>query len=98
MLSYKRSLYFLVASVAVAVLPAISGLIAYAAAGVLGCTVSEASVNPCRLLGIDIGGALNAMVVMIWSILITVPIGVIGVLIGFVWTVYVFIRNRRHPL
>jgi hypothetical protein len=70
-------------------LPLFSVMIAGTLASWGGCTLHEGFVNPCIILGQDIGQTLYAMGVSGWFMLVTIPFGLIGLLLGLVWLIIV---------
>ena len=69
--------------------PLLSVLFTGLVAGANGCAVNEAFVQPCMVLGMDLGGLLYFTGVMGWFMLATVPLGG-GALI--VWLVILLIH------
>jgi hypothetical protein len=60
------------------VFPLLSVLVTSAIASIGGCQVNEAFVQPCVILGIDLGGLLYGMGVLGWLMLVTLPAGAIA--------------------
>ena len=56
----------LAAIVVLAILPVAAALGAYAVADAHGCRLNEAGVNPCVVLGIDMGGTLTFLGLLAW--------------------------------
>lgn len=79
----------LLAIVVFALLPVASVFLTYLIAEANNCQVNEAYVQPCVVLGIDLGGLLYGMGVMGWLMLVTLPLGG-GALI--VWLVMLVIH------
>ena len=65
--------------------PILSVLIASGIATSCGCKVDEGSAHPCIIYGVDIGGLLYKMGVAGWFMIVTIPIGLIGL---FLFTLY----------
>lgn len=55
--------------------PLASVYFTYLVADANGCTVNEATVHPCMVMGMDWGGLLYATGVMGWFMLATLPLG-----------------------
>lgn len=53
-------------------------------ANALGCQVDEGSIHPCNCLGVDIGGPLYALGMMGWFALVTLPTGLLAMVVYFV--------------
>ncbi|KKB76304.1 hypothetical protein VW29_21010 [Devosia limi DSM 17137] len=70
--------------------PVLSVCFTYLVAEATGCVVNEAGINPCLVLGQDIGGVLYTTGVMGWFMLVTLPLGG-GALI--VWPVMLIIHR-----
>lgn len=83
----------LVAIVFLAALPLISVFATYLIADANACTVNEANVHPCVVMGTDIGGLLYFMGVMGWFMLATIPFGAMAVL---VWLVVLIIHYLAY--
>lgn len=61
--------------------PVLSVMATALAASILGCVVHEGFVNPCTVLGKDIGPTLYAMGVLGWFMLITIPTGILAFMV-----------------
>ncbi len=61
--------------------PILSVLACATIAKVMGCQVHEGGGVPCKCLGVDIGPLLYLLGVMGWMALVTVPTGLIGMVI-----------------
>ncbi|HVW91728.1 MAG TPA: hypothetical protein VHB74_03890, partial [Devosia sp.] len=64
-----------------ALAPLASVLVASFVAGANGCALDEGSIHPCLVGGADRGEALYTMAVAGWLMLLSLPLGVIGVLV-----------------
>lgn len=73
-------------------LPMISVLTAGAIAQAAGCALDEGRVNPCTVAGMDVGEALYTMFVMGWMFFLTVPTGLVALVL---FTVIVLIKRFR---
>ena len=74
------------------ILPMISVLTASAIADASGCTVNEGSSHPCIVAGTDIGDTLYTMFVMGWMFFLTVPTGLVALVL---FTVIVLVKRVR---
>lgn len=81
----KKPLILLVLSVIFGLLPLVSVLIAAAISSANNCVLHEGGVNPCIVLGVDMGETLYQLGVMGWYMFISIPFGSIGVLISLFW-------------
>ena len=63
------------------VAPILSFAIAGGVARFCGCQVDESGVHPCIILGTDVGGLLYDMCVAGWFALLTVPFGLLVILL-----------------
>jgi hypothetical protein len=77
---WRRYLIILLAIIVIAGSPLISVLISTLIADSNGCVVHEGFVNPCVVLGVDIGGGLYGGFVLGWLMLVTFPVGAIALL------------------
>jgi hypothetical protein len=79
--------------------PLISALISGAIASALGCTVNEGGASGCILMGRDIGETLTVMFVLGWLEFVTLPLGLVGLVVWVVVAAAVAIvgwRRRRR--
>ncbi len=60
-----------------------------------GCTLNEANYNPCIVNGTDWGHILGAAFISGWLGLITIPVGLLALLVILVMFVTGAIRKRR---
>jgi hypothetical protein len=61
--------------------PVLSVLISSGIAMALGAQLDEANNHPAYLLGVDIGGLLSVMFVLGWLALVTIPTGLIALVV-----------------
>lgn len=60
-----------------------------------GCVVNEGDVNPCMLLGVDIGELLYNMFAMGWLIIVTQPFGLfVGGISLILLVIGIFVKNK----
>jgi hypothetical protein len=83
-------IYFLLALFTIA--PIVSNGIAHWVASACGCGLSEARVYPCIVHGVDVGEWLTYMLVSGWFAFLTLPIGLISML---VFTNNLLTRKKR---
>ena len=74
------------------ILPMISVFTASAIADASGCTLNEGSSHSCIVFGTDVGETLYTMFVMGWMFFLTVPTGLVALV---VFTVIVWIKRIR---
>ena len=67
----------LVVVILLCLVPMASAFLASAIAHYTGCTLNEADVHPCVVLGTDIGGALYTAFVAGWFMLLTFPLAIL---------------------
>ncbi|MEZ5788463.1 MAG: hypothetical protein R3D62_18740 [Xanthobacteraceae bacterium] len=79
-----------------AALPLVNVAVAVGLASALGCTLNEAGVNPCPLLGIDLGQVLAGMAVLGWLGLAKIPAAAILILAWFVVLLVVVVNLLRE--
>jgi hypothetical protein len=75
-------------------LPMISVFTASAIAEASGCSLDEGSAHPCMVSGTDIGETLYTMFVLGWLFFLTVPTGLVA-LVLFTVAVLLAARARR---
>lgn len=63
-----------ITAIGLCLLPLAGVLLSTLIAGVLGCELSEGAVEPCSLLGLDIGGLLSSLFFTGWFALFTLPL------------------------
>jgi hypothetical protein len=73
--------------------PLLSVLVCGVIASLAGCKVSEAGASPCPIFGFDMGGVLVTMFVCGWLMLLTLPSGLLFLV---VFTIIVLILRRRR--
>jgi hypothetical protein len=61
-----------------------------------GCTLNEGSVNPCIVDGEDMGHTLYTMFVMGWFMLVTLPAGLVALLVWIIVAVTLLLAGRRR--
>jgi hypothetical protein len=77
--------------------PVLSAFAAYAIANLNGCTLHEGFVNPCVVMGVDLGNALYIMGVLGWLGLMTLPIGLPAlVVLTLAGVVHLVLHLRKH--
>jgi hypothetical protein len=76
-------------------LPVICVVISMAVANVLGCTLNEGDVHPCPFLGVDVGGLLYDLFVSGWFGLLTIPAGVILLLVWLAAAIVFAVKYMR---
>jgi hypothetical protein len=77
---HSRSIYFKILLYMVA--PILSALIASGIAAATGSRLDEAGAHPCIIMGCDIGVLLSIMFAAGWLVLLTVPTGLIAILVA----------------
>lgn len=88
----------LLAILALALWPVGLVLIASGLASAGGCALDEGSIHVCVIGGLDLGGALYAMFVSGWFMLVTIPLGALAVVVWTGWLVVSLLRWRaRRP-
>ena len=94
---FRRYAITLVVILVLMVLPPLSSLIAQAMADAAGCTIYAGSAFPCPVGAIDIGALLYGMDYARWLILVTVPLGLVLLVVWLVWLLValaLWARNR----
>mgnify|MGYP006893413831 CR=1 FL=1 len=76
--------------------PLLSALTASAIANGLGCALDEGSVHRCMLLGLDIGGVLYTMFVLIWFGMMTIPFAAVALLVWLAAAIILVVLHRRR--
>jgi hypothetical protein len=75
--------------------PMLSALFAIVIANAWGCVLNEASGNPCAVAGFEVGDLLAGMFVFGWMELVTLPFGVLALLIWVVAALVMSVRRKR---
>jgi hypothetical protein len=86
----------LVVILLIAAAPLISVTVAGWIAESHGCTLHEGFVNPCIVDGEDMGDTLYTMFVMGWFMLVTLPAGLVALLVWIIVAVTLLIAGRRR--
>lgn len=92
----KGPLRLAVISALVALLPGLFLVLGGLLASALGCEVDESTVQPCWLWGMDLGGFLYAALVSGWLLMLSVPLGVLGLLGAATWAIWAWGRHPGH--
>lgn len=78
----------------IAIFPAIPTLLAALIADANNCVLHEGFKNPCVVLGLEMGDILYSMGAFAWLLFFSVPVGVLGLLVGVIWFAFAFSRNE----
>ena len=76
--------------------PLLVALAAGLTAAALGCQLNESTVQPCPVLGVDLGGVLTFFGMFAWLTLMTIPFGAIGFLIWLAFAAVLLVRHLRR--
>jgi hypothetical protein len=76
--------------------PLISVIVASWVAESHGCTLHEGFVNPCIVDGEDMGETLYQMFVMGWFMLVTIPAGLVAIVVWAVVAIGMVVAGRRR--
>lgn len=94
---YKFPLLVIVTSVVVAVLPLVSALLSSLIADLADCPLNEGAVNACQIGVWEVGELLYTMFVMGWLMLVSIPLGMLGVGLGLLLlVVQLIIRSNQQ--
>ena len=80
----RRYVFMFAVILVVALFPLFSVFLTYLVADANGCQVNEAYVQPCVVLGADLGALLYTMGVLGWLMLATIPFGALALGLLFV--------------
>ncbi|HEY5378238.1 MAG TPA: hypothetical protein VIJ78_01720 [Pseudolabrys sp.] len=93
----KRLMILLLILIALfAILPFLSVLAASGIASGLGCALDEGSTHVCMVAGIDIGGALYTMFVLLWLSMLSIPLAGISLIVWLAAASILYILHRRR--
>lgn len=90
-----RLIWSLLALVVFGAGPLLVTLVTALIVSVLGCQLDESNLNPCPVLGVDIGTGLYLFGMFFWLGFFTLPIAAIGVLIWLGFAIALVLRLRR---
>lgn len=77
-------------------LPLLAVLVSTTLAAVLGCELSEAGPQACRVIGVDWGGLLSTLFTLGWMALVTLPLLALVIAVwGFVEGMVRWRQRRR---
>ena len=79
-------------------LPLCGLLLAGVIAKLPGCTLNEADVHPCNIVGVPIGPLLYALSTMGWLMILTVPLAAIAIVTWIGTESVWFVRKRTVRL
>lgn len=77
------------------ILPLLSVLTAYAIGNAFGCQVDEGSAHSCVVAGQDIGEMLYTMGVMGWFMFVTIPSGLVALVIFLIVLLVGWLRRKK---
>ena len=69
--------WIIVGGVFLSMVPLLCLVFSATLASLLGCTVNEADIHPCHVLGVSIGPVLYALSVMGWLMIVSLPLGTV---------------------
>jgi hypothetical protein len=76
--------------------PLLSAWLASAIASGSGSNLNEATVHPCIIWGHDFGGVVYDMFVIFWAALITVPTGILAIVVYSTFLVMKTLRQKPN--
>ena len=79
-----------------ALFPLISVYLAYLVGDAHGCTVNEAAIHPCIVMGVDVGAALAYMGILGWLMLATIPFGAVALVVWLIVLVFNYAIYRAR--
>ena len=94
-LGMRRSFVVLILIVLYTIAPILSVLLAGIMANSLGCKLDEGQARQCMCLGIDIGRPLYALGVAGWLALVTLPTGLLAMIVYVVVTIASALSKSR---
>lgn len=86
----------LITSLIVGVLPLLSVVTAGFLSTIFGCALNEGDTSMCPTVFGDIGELLYTMGVFGWFLFYTIPLGMIGILIGGIVITIGVLRDKKH--
>lgn len=92
---WKAYIIWTVLIVIFMVLPLISVTLTYLIADAADCVVNEATINPCVVMGADIGGLLYGMGVAGWLFFLTIFYGLMALATLAVVCIIHYVVHRR---
>ena len=81
---HKWSLLVILFSLGIVIAPFISGFFSTTIADILGCELRDKNPIPCYILGFNIGGVLHTMLIAVWLIFYSVPLGLFLLVLGII--------------
>ena len=81
--------------IVIGLLPMAGVLVSSGIAGLAGCPLNEGGVNPCVILGLDLGPLLAMLFVGGWFFFLTAPVALGGILLGIGLALAALIRRGR---
>ncbi|RMF24612.1 MAG: hypothetical protein D6756_06700 [Cyanobacteria bacterium J083] len=80
-------------SLALGLAPVISVLLASAVVEIGDCRLHERGVNSYQIWGFELGEILYAMFVVGWFALLSLPLGLLGLIVGLIWLGVKLLKN-----
>jgi hypothetical protein len=95
-ISLKTPLILLGISIFFANLPLLMALVAGTIAEMNQCVLQQGHVNPCIVIGTDLGEWLYLMGMSGWLLMATIPLGFTGAVVSVIWLLIVLWKNRER--
>ncbi|MFP8487940.1 hypothetical protein ACKGJO_02485 [Gracilimonas sp. Q87] len=91
--SLKKPLIGLLLSAVIAVFPLILVSMVKLIANLSSCRLTEGSVEPCIIAGMDVSGILNNLLMSGWYLFITFPIGGVLFFGSLIWLTHIYLNR-----
>jgi hypothetical protein len=93
----RLMVWTLMAIVLLGALPLLSFALGLSFASAFGCSVDEASVNPCVVLGLDFGGLLSLMTLGgFFSSMVAMPLAALLLVVWLIVLIVLLLLRRRR--
>lgn len=95
---FKRSqipILLIIISLVIGLAPLASVLLASFIAEIGNCTLNEATVNSCKIGNFELGGLLSQMFIAGWFMLLSLPLGLVGLILGIILLSNQINKNQR---
>ncbi|MBI1203748.1 MAG: hypothetical protein GC182_14695 [Rhodopseudomonas sp.] len=78
------------------VAPFIAALLASGLAHAFVCGLDQASVHACMVAGVNVGGVLHGMFLLLFYAILTLPLGAVALAVWLVVAIILYFLHRRR--
>ncbi|TKB50376.1 hypothetical protein FCL40_04270 [Ferrimonas sediminicola] len=79
----------------IALFPLLLGYLAGGIADILDCPIADGVIDQCLVGPLDLSTVLNVMLLSLWLLILTFPLGAFGVAFSLGYVVFDFLRREK---